>query len=212
VANRRIVPARSEPWRRKLSDLRANGPWSHDVVDLGRKRVSSEEHAGQLTAAARTARLSALGPLFDGSIFGGPTYRLSSRKPYQEAPLAWLSASSPVSYLTETEEIAWAQARNPGSDRGFMQFHFDEPPPGKCIASVSISTFPWSGATGGVTLRSGSSSVTIPVTKPVNRFVEVIFEPPAGGPADVVMIVEPGIQVLAFFFMTLGPAPLVLTL
>ena len=164
---------------------------------------------GELLAEAHDL-LAGLGHLFDGAIFGGPTYRLSSRHPFQATPLARLSAIHPLTYVTAREEIAWSQARVP-SGLGTMRFHFDEPPQGKCMATISLLAVPWDGATGHVTLKAHGSTVSIPITAPVNRSIELIFTPPAGGPADVTMTIEPGVQILAFFFMTLGPAPLVFT-
>ena len=79
------------------------------------------------------------------------------------------------------------------------------------MATISLLALPWDGATGNVTLKAHGSTVSIPITGPVNRSIELIFTPPAGGPADVTMTIEPGVQILAFFFMTLGPAPLVFT-
>jgi hypothetical protein len=211
VTNPNSLPIKGDALRRQTDKLRADGPWAHDIVDLSKRELVSEVHSGPISAATRSSRLANLGHLFDGSIFGGPTYRMSSQKPYQESPRAWMHASSPAFYLTEVEFIAWTQARNPGSNRGFLLFHFDEPPPGKCIATFSISASPWSGATGGIKVLGGGAEVTIPVAQPINRSIDLVFEPPAGGPADVGFILEAGIQSLTFFFMTLGPAPLVFT-
>jgi hypothetical protein len=197
--------------RRELEALRVDGPWAHDVIDLPGGQLHSDALRVPLTASTRSLRLAGLSHLFDGSIFGEPTYRMSSRKPYIEAPLAWLHASSPAFYLTEVEFIAWSQARDPGAERGFLQFHFDEPPPGKCLASFSISASPWAGATGGITLLANGASLTVPIAHAVNRSIDLVFDPPAGAPAEVGFIIEPGVQTLAFFFMTLGPAPLVFT-
>jgi hypothetical protein len=196
--------------RRQFEKLRADGPWAHDIVDLSKRELVSDVQAGPITGATRSRRLANLGHLFAGSIFGGPTYRMSSQKPYQESPRAWMHASSPAFVLTEVEFIAWTQERNP-SLRGFLLFHFDEPPPGKCMATFSISVSPFAGATGGVTLRGNGAEVTIPVTQSINRSIDLVFEPPAGGPAEVGFIIEAGVQSLVFFFMTLGPAPLVFT-
>jgi hypothetical protein len=211
VTNRRFGLPSDTALRRRVERLRTTGPWAHDVVDLARRNVVTDVAKTPLTAAARSQRLARLGHIFDGSIFGGPTYRLSSQKPYQESPLAWSHFSGDLSYVTEVEFISWGQPRDPGTDRGFAHFHFEEPPAGKCMATLSISTFPHSGTTGAITIRADGADVSIPVTRSINRIVEVVFEPTASGPADVVMILEPGIQVLAFFFMTLGPAPLVFT-
>src|SRR5206468_1131055 len=115
----------------------------HHVADLKTGKLTSDVVLGPPTPATRQQRLALLGHQFDGSIFGLPAFRMSSRKPYQESPRVWMQVSSAISYLTEVEEIAWAQARDPGGDRGFIVFHFDEPPRGKCLATFSISGFPW---------------------------------------------------------------------
>jgi hypothetical protein len=196
--------------QRHIDALRANGPWAHDIVDLAKGKLYSDVLDAPLTEAARSRKLAGLGHLFDGTIFGGPTYRLSSRHPFQSAPLARLSAIFPITYLTASEEIAWSQARVP-SGRGTMRFHFDEPPQGKCMATISVLALPWDGATGHVTLQAHGSTISIPITNPVNRSIDLIFTPTAGGPADVTMTIEAGVQIFAFFFMTLGPAPLIAT-
>ena len=203
-------PALDAALQRQIDDLRANGPHIHHVADLKSGQLFSDVLAGPLSATARHQTLARLSHLFDGSIFGGPTYRVSSRNPFQASPRFFTTVSSAASYLTEVEFIAWAQARNPES-RGFMVFHFDEPPPGKCIATLSFSAQPWSGTTGAVTFKGHGSSLSIPVTQSASHTVDLTFQPPAGGPAEFGFTIELGVQILAFFFMTLGPAPLVFT-
>ena len=210
MSNAESIQPDTDAVQRQIDALRVNGPWAHDIVDLAKGELYSEVLDAPLTAETRSRKLAGLGHLFDGAIFGGPTYRLSSRHPFQATPLARLSAIRPITYLTASEEIAWSQARVP-SGLGTMRFHFDEPPQGKCMATISLLALPWDGATGNVTLKAHGSTVSIPITGPVNRSIELIFTPPAGGPADVTMTIEPGVQILAFFFMTLGPAPLVFT-
>lgn len=210
MSNAESIQPDTNAVQRQIDALRVNGPWAHDIVDLAKGELYSEVLDAPLTAETRSQKLAGLGHLFDGAIFGGPTYRLSSRHPFQATPQARLSAIHPITYLTASEEIAWSQARVP-SGLGTMRFHFDEPPQGKCMATISLLALPWDGATGHVTLKAHGSTVSIPITAPVNRSIELIFTPPAGGPADVTMTIERGVQILAFFFMTLGPAPLVLT-
>lgn len=193
--------------RRRLDTLRSNGAQFHHVADLKTGKLSSDMVFGPPTAATRKQRLKLLGHVFDDLVFGQPAFRMSSRKPYQESPRVWMEVSSAVSYLTEVEHIAWAQPRDPGGNRGFIVFHFDEPPRGECLATFSISAFPWAGSTGHVTLRAGGSSVSVPITGSFNHTIELIFQAPATGPVEVGMIIEPGVQVLAFFWMTLGLAP-----
>ena len=193
--------------RRKLDTLRNSGPQVHHVADLS----ASGGAAGGPGAAMRSERLTTRGFHFDDTIFGGPRYRLSSRHPYQESPLAWLSASSPASYITEVEHIVWTQPRDPGNDRGFLQCHFEEPPRRRSVAVFAVSALPWSGATGHLTLKAHAASISIPVTQSLNHAIEIVFDPPATGPIDVGIILEAGIQLFAFQFMTLGPAPLVIS-
>jgi hypothetical protein len=211
VTNQRALSSKNDALRRAVDKLRATGPWAHHIIDAAKGQIVSDVLSQPLTAATRTRRLARFGHLFEGSIFGAPTYRISSRNPYQATPLVWLHASSPAFYLTEVEFIAWSQARNPGSNRGFLQIHFDEPPPGKCMATFSLSASPWAGATGAITLRAQGTDVSIPVTQPLNHSVDIVFEPTAGTQTDVGFIIEAGVQTLTFFFMTLGPAPLVFT-
>src|SRR5262245_57431986 len=210
MSNAESIQPHTDVVQRHIDALRVNGPWAHDIVDLAKGELYSEVLDAPLTAEARSRKLAGLGHLFDGAIFGGPTYRLSSRHPFQATPLARLSAIFPITYLTSSEEIAWSQAQVP-SGLGTMRFHFGEPPPGKCLATISLLALPHDGATGHVTLKAHGSTVSIPITGPINRSIELIFTPPAGGPADLTMTIERGIQILAFFFMTLGPAPLVST-
>jgi hypothetical protein len=210
MSNAESIQPDTDAVQRQIDALRVNGPWAHDIVDLAKGELHSEVLNAPLTAEARSRKLAGLGHLFGGAIFGGPTYRLSARHPFQATPLARLTPIHLDTYSTISEEIGWSQARVP-SGLGRMHFHFAEPPPGKCMATISLLALPHDGATGHVTLTAHGSTISIPITKPVNRSIDLIFTPPAGGPADVTMTIEVGVQILAFFFMTLGPAPLVST-
>jgi hypothetical protein len=180
----------------------------HHAVSLEQGAVETTVVKGPLTLYDRAQKLSRFGRVFDSSIFGGPSYRISSRHPYQANPLVWMSASSVTSYLTEVESISWSQPRDPGGNRGFMVFHFDVAPNRRSLFSISFSAFSWAGATGHITLAHSQTgaSVSIPVAQPLNHHVDLAFNPVPGA-NELGMILEAGIQVFAFFSATLTVEP-----
>ena len=196
-----------------LAILRQTRGRVHHAVSLEQGIVDTTEVKGPLTLYDRAQKLSRFGRVFDWSIFGGPSYRISSRHPYQANPLVWMSASSVGSYLTEVEFISWSQARDPGGNRGFMVFHFDVAPDRRSLFSISLSAFSWAGATGHITLGHSQTgaSVSIPVAQPLNHHIDLAFNPVPGA-NELGMILEPGIQVLAFFSATLSVEPPVIVL
>lgn len=61
-----------------------------------------------MTPAARIERLARLGYVFDTSIFGRPSYRLTPKVPYQAVPEAWLLAYALDYYDPFHDVVAWS--------------------------------------------------------------------------------------------------------
>ncbi len=112
--------------------------------------------------------------------------------------------------MPESDEIVWSQAQNPGSNFGWMQFHFAVSPQRKSVASVSLAAYAWAGTTGHITLRAAQSAtfVSIPITHESQvHHVDIVFVPLGGRESDVIMLIEPGVQVLAFYSVSFHEAP-----
>ena len=197
--------------RRRVQQLR-DAPLMHDVVDLTAGSVHSEAVAAPHSLPARIERLARVFPGLDPSIFGGSVYHLSARHPFIDSPFSWLAASSADEYLAETDEITWGQDLDPGEFKGFLLCHFDVAPASSVIASFDVAATAWANATGHITLQANTgASVSIPVTHPGFRHaIDIGYNAPATGPTEVGFILEPGIQVLAFFGMSIYPRPPIL--
>lgn len=153
--------------REQLNELAETQSWVHHVADLngGRSRTFSLDRP--VTPISRAERLSQLGHLVDPSIFGGPSYRLSPKRPYQASPEAWLSADHSDYYWAEYDAIVWQPPKDPGAQslpRG-MHFYFEVAPDVLSLVSVSLSGKAWAGTTGHVRLSSLVASVQIPIVE-----------------------------------------------
>src|ERR1700738_4045429 len=76
--------------RTRLPQRAEVSQWAHHVADLNTGQVLTTVLDQPPTLESRIERLSQLGSIFDSSIFGGPSYRLTARTPYQTSPEAWL--------------------------------------------------------------------------------------------------------------------------
>ena len=157
-----------------------------------------------------------IGQVFDPSIFGGPSYRLTARHPFQASPAAWLSASHPAYYVAEDDTIVWQPPRTFETNfvsRG-LRFYFDVSPDRRSLISLTLSGYAWPGTTGHVLVQAfwGPASVRIPIGESFGMHTfDLAFVPLGGRPTEALVTLEAGIQMLTFHAVTFRAEPPVLT-
>src|SRR5262245_49161028 len=97
TTHRFVQPTGSAQLKQQAQQLRT-APAVHDVVNLKTGAVHSERLTAALTPATRTRRLAGIFPGLNDSIFGGPSFHLSARRPFIETPFCWLNANHPSEY------------------------------------------------------------------------------------------------------------------
>jgi len=184
--------------------------WVHHVADLETGRVLSTTLDHPIGPGARAERLSALGPALDTSIFGGPAYRLTPRAPYQAHPEASFIATR-CDYSSTEDSIAWQPPRDAGvSESGALRASFAVSPDRRSVVSILLSGAPWPGMVGHVSLRETQSagSVRIPIAEAfATHTIDLTFVPLGGRLADVLMQLEPGIEMLTFTAISFAAVP-----
>lgn len=202
------LPNRNE-LSRQIDKLSETQLWTHHVADFDSGKVETHQLDRPLTPLSRVDRMTRLGHSIDDTIFGGPLYRLTARRPYQDSPAAWLYASTAGGYYAEFDYIVWGRPQTP-ADRGFMTFHFAQSPTLRSVASIRISS---AADAGGGHIRVLSEQPFREVRFAINgnamHTFDLTFLPDVGRPADIWMIFEDGIGLTTFHSITYGPAPLV---
>lgn len=197
---------------RQLDKLAETQRWVHHAADFDNGKVMTFPLDRPVTPLSRVERMSRLGHVIDTSIFGGPSYRLTPRRPYQESPTAWLYASDAGGYYAAYDYIVWSNPQD-ATDRGFMTFHFAESPALRSVVSISITGTAFAGEVGHVRVASETPfrEIRFPIadTEAVH-ILDLTFTPVAGQPADIWMIFEAGIHLPTFRSVSFGEAPLVL--
>jgi hypothetical protein len=187
--------------QRRLDELVEEQQSVHHVADAKTGRVITTILDRPITPLARAARLSSLGLSFDPSIFGGPSYRLTPRKPYIETPLAWLSASNPSSYSADTDRIHWNPPRTFTQNfvpRGFIA-SFDESPDGPSVLSIALSGKSFQGSAGHLlfSVFSGPDPIRVPVPNIFAALtIDISFVPLGGRLSRISMQIEQGVETL----------------
>jgi len=188
--------------------------WVHHVADLDSGRMLSTPLDRPLAPRSRAERLSRLGHVFDPTIFGGPTYRLTPRRPYQPAPEASLIASQ-CTFSSTDDEIVWQPPRDAtGAQVGVLRASFAQSPDRRSVVSVMLSGAPWPGMVGHLSLRETQSAglVRIPIDAPfAAHTIDLTFVPLGGRLADVLMQLEAGIEMLTFTSIAFAAVPPVST-
>lgn len=203
------MPDRNE-LPREIDRLAETRSWAHHVADLDSGKVESFPLNRPVTPLSRVERMMRLGRPFDDTIFGGPSYRLTPRRPYQASPPAWLYASTAGGYYAEFDYIVWGRPRD-ASERGFMTFHFGESPAQRSVASIKVNVVADAG--GGhirVLAEAPSREVRFAITGNAMHTLDLTLSPAGGQPVDIWMIFEEGVGLTTFHSISFGPAPLVL--
>jgi hypothetical protein len=200
--------------RRRLSELVETQQWAHHVADLDSGELRTFPLDRPVTPLSRLERLSRLGHRFDDSIFGGPSYRLTPRSPYQASPEAYLAAFGAGSYLPWNDVVIWEFRQDLGTPPGLhgMYFVFSECPDGRSVLSFSLSGNAWPQALGHVRVwASGGplpASIEIPIADTfAAHTVDLTFVTVGGQPSEVDMTLEAGIGLLTFNAVSFGTAP-----
>jgi hypothetical protein len=191
--------------RDQLNELAETQIWVHHVADLNSGKILTFPLNRPVTPLSRAERMSRLGPLFDTSIFGGPSYKLSPKMPYQPSPEAWLSAERPDFYWADYDAIVWQPPQNSGvqpAPRG-MHFFFEASPEWRSVVSISLSGKAWPGTTGHVRMDhtwSIAPSVQIPIGDTfAEHTIDLTFVPPQPLPrSEFDLWVLAGVEKLIF--------------
>jgi hypothetical protein len=201
--------------RRRRDEMAETKQWVHHVADLATGQVLTTVLDRPVAPISRAERLSRLGQVVDTSIFGGPWYRLTARRPYQESPLAYLIAGSANGYDTWDNEISWQLPANLAAtdSTNAMRFYFDISPEERSVLSVSCTAVAHPGRTGHVRITAGSSpeSVNFPIGDHfAHHTIDLGFIPLGGRPSDIFMTVQSGVSFFTFQSVSFGTQSLVL--
>jgi hypothetical protein len=199
--------------RRQLAELAEHQHFLHHAVDAESGRLLTTSPARPPTALSRIEQLALFGRRFDPSIFGGPTQRLTPRAPYHASPFAWMTLYDASIGMPDGEDLTWwsiAGNLSPSGDLPGLRAHFEQPPQGHCLASLTLSGLSWPGQTGHVRIRvfrgaGAPTPVRIPVDADFGRHTtDLVFASIPGNPIELLVEFEPGVHNLAFTALTLA--------
>lgn len=185
--------------------------WVHHAADLESGQVLTTELDGPMTPAARIERLARLGYVFDTSIFGRPSYRLTPKVPYQAMPEAWLLAYALDYYDPFHDVMAWSPPSDYNADLNDsrdLHFWFAVAPDQWSVLSLALWGNAWPGVTGSVRLYSDSGEASIPISDYLaEHTVDITFTHLLDQAPEILMIVGSGIHHLEFRSVTFQAAP-----
>jgi hypothetical protein len=201
--------------RKRLLELMETQLWAHHVADLSTGELSSTVLERPLTPRSRAERLSPLSDFSGPRPFGGPSYQLSPRMPYQSSPQAYVIAGSLNGYDAYSDSIDWAFPRDvPGPFLpGGLEATFAVSPDEQSLISIDLSAAAYRGEVGHVRVVVGASPSTIEV--PISdsfasQTIDLVFFPLGGRETDVFVQFKPGLDLLSFSSISFGPLPLVI--
>jgi hypothetical protein len=208
-----IVKARTS-LRSRLDNLIERQTWAHHVADLRTGQVETTLLNRPVAPLSRVKRLSRLAPHLDTSIFNGPSYTLTPRKPYLRQPEAWMIASVPGDFSSLEDMILWQLPRDAtSSDLRQLECFFSAPPTRRSLITIVVSGMSWQGRTGMVSagVLTSATRIQVPFSPSFSdHTIDIVFDPIPGQPADVFMVPESGIEMLLFRSMTIREMPPVL--
>jgi hypothetical protein len=187
----------------------------HYAVDLDSGQVCTASSDEVPTLAARAERFAQLGRLIDGTIFAGPSYRLTTRTVYQASPEAWIVGVAIDFFSPREGGIQWTPGPDyPSSPTDFkgLYFYFSQLPVRTSLVSIMLE-----GGAGSVALgyRPLTDAEDGPVSGQVNlslvggnSVLDMLYTPaPGTDPPEFVMTLGAGIEWLQFDEVTLHTAP-----
>jgi hypothetical protein len=166
-------------------------------------------------------RLSRLSSILDTTIFGGPSYRLTTRTPYQASPEAWVVGDGIDYFSPRVDGIQWTPEGAPsqGGDRRDLFFYFSQLPAERSLLSISLVAAAVAGTVGHVSvgyvpLDDEGGPVAGQVRIPLQDFdtehlLDLTFDSRGMDPPEFAMTLEANITWLMFTSVTLRTAPLV---
>jgi hypothetical protein len=200
--------------RRRRDELTETQAWVHHVADLDSGKLLTTPLDRPVAPLSRAERLSRLGAVFDPSIFGGgPSYRLSARKPYQASPEAWLAAGT-IGFSSYDDEFTWQPPPDPGpGGGGLMRVHFAVSPDVRSVVSLSLSGYSWPGTVGHLRVDAAWSpaSIRVPIGADFGAHtVDLTFVPLGGRESEILIFLEAGIRMLVLRSIAFRAQPPVL--
>jgi hypothetical protein len=208
-ATERATP-RDRAIRRELIELAERQGFVHHVADAASGRIVTTALERPPAPLSRAERLSRLGHRFDPSIFGGPTYRLTPRVPYQASPLNWLTIyDANIARPDGEDHVFWSLPRdfNPPDPPG-LRAYFGAPPAGRCVATLSLAGNSWAGQAGHVVVRayggSAPASISVPFTSYAEHTIDIVVVPTAGNHVEVWADFKGGLHLVTFTSITLA--------
>lgn len=199
---------------RRPGDRTAPVRWVHHAADLNTGQVRTVPSDEAPTQAARAERLVQLGRPVDGTIFTGPSYRLTTRNVYQTSPEAWLLGVAIDFFSPPEGGIQWTPGPNyPSSPTDYkgMSFYFSQLPPDTSLVSIKLEGGPGSVSVGYRPLtdaESGPVSGQVSLQLLEGNYLDILYTPaPGTDPPEFVMTIEAGVQWLQFDEVTLHTAP-----
>lgn len=196
----------------RLLELSEVQHWVYHVGDLATGALTTTELDGPLTRQTRAKALSQFGSPV-GVTLGGPSYRLTPRAPYQASPEASMLAAFPNSFDSGNDVIGWDFPPGAGRLAGAVVWSFAVAPEANvALISVSLSAAAFPGLVGQVVVAveddSNLGTIKVPITgSSASHIIDLAFVPFAGRSMAVGMNFEPGIDLLTFSEISLGPIP-----
>jgi hypothetical protein len=184
--------------------------WVHHVGDLATGALATNELDGPLTPRRRAEALAPFAPA-SGVTFGGPSYSLTPRAPYQASPAAWMIASFVNDFDSGSDLMAW-QFPPPGPpgwlEGGVLWSFAVAPEANQALVSVSVFAAAHQGEVGQVVLSAADAGgIEVPISDTyASHTIDLTFVPFAGRLVEVSMNFEPGLSVVTLSGISLGPA------
>jgi len=195
---------------RRLYKLTETQRWVHHAADLDSGKLVTTPLERPVTPLARVERFAELGLDLDPTVFGGPSYRLSPKKPYQPAPEAWFDASGPSYLAPQVDALYWELPptfQNPHAFYG-LDVSFPSSPIGRSVASLSLSGHAYENTQGHLYLSAlgTGTSVYVPVGSSFGEHALDFTFVSSGSPIEIVVALLVGVKFMAFTGISFMPA------
>ena len=212
------APRSASSIRRELVELMERPGWVHHVADAATGKLLTTQLPQPLAPLSRAERLSQLGHQFDPSIFGAPTYRLTTRHPYQASPLGflrflWANDVHALGQGSQAEEEGYAFWWVPDLSEkvGEMDAVLFEPPQGRCLLSIQLATNNEAGQVGPIRIEVVKGVDVIASFQLAahgdgwlfNTF-DLVFVPVPGNWIRMFLQPKSGLRALYFYSLTLA--------